>query len=558
MRYTILLFFVALVWGGYYDPDHFPMPSSNTSVPFVDCFGQSTNNHSLACGVTYDFCLQQTVDSPGWVLTTWNLFVPQFGAWLLPWLALTAQLPFETKDQPTNLMSLMLILGSPLLGAYSLTLMILNAHWINAAFRKLQQSNVIALHPKRPDHYDALDSVRWILIETMHVPIKCVFGRDYDLAQMIVRPENAEVWKSLAGEIAKTKRAKTFSLYAQLGWVVVAQVLSLIQFFTTGFTDNSVALGLAINSLWSWMLPLVWGWVFVGAQTSAESIRLAFQSIRPVVTKVARGRHKKPVNHDNAHNGPNAGQSSTEGHQSSTEDGQSSTEGGQISTEGGQTSTEGGQASIEGGQASAEGSQVPVDGGQISTEDRQAAIEGRQAYESRKVLKESCDFLEDRTDEIVETGMDTYWGLPIAGYEKEPGELFVFARVYTHMTACEHIRTAFDELRKKQQQEKTVQCDSCASCESGDSCESWNEQNFEANLEGTAAQIQHYIFQNRSENASDPQEMNPLAEDIEGKSDLEVHSGAPTDIGIHFVVAGLIGFLLQWGTTGAAIFIAYR
>jgi hypothetical protein len=54
-----------------------------------------------------------------------------FATWLIPWLALTAQLPFETKERLTNVMSLLMILGSPHLAAYSLSLMVLTPRWIN-------------------------------------------------------------------------------------------------------------------------------------------------------------------------------------------------------------------------------------------------------------------------------------------------------------------------------------------------------------------------------------------------------------------------------------------
>lgn len=51
--------------------------------------------------------------------------------------------------------------------------------------------------------------------------------------------------------------------------------------------------------------------------------------------------------------------------------------------------------------------------------------------------------------------------------------------------------------------------------------------------------------------------MMSLDGDVEGEHELKVHGGAPIGIGINFVVAGLIGFLLQWGTTGSAVIIAY-
>jgi len=56
-------------------------------------------------------------------------------------LALTAQLPYETKDGPTNMMSLMLAVGSPMLVTYSLCITILNSRWLNERFAFLRDEN---------------------------------------------------------------------------------------------------------------------------------------------------------------------------------------------------------------------------------------------------------------------------------------------------------------------------------------------------------------------------------------------------------------------------------
>jgi hypothetical protein len=250
------------------------------SVTLVDGNNVPTDNISLAMGCRYSDCVRFSNQTTGWQLLTWNQFAPMFSAWLLPWLALTAQLPFETRGPATNIMSLLMALGSPLLAGYSLALMVLNARWINGTFRRLREQGR-NLHPKRPEHYDALSVIRWILIEIQHVPIKFVHGLNYDFAQMIGRPENAATWKKFGKEIFKTKREKTLSLFTQLAWVIVAQVLSICQFFTTGADDDSVVLGLAVNALWAWMLPVVWGWVFVGTQVRARYIRDAIDTIRP-------------------------------------------------------------------------------------------------------------------------------------------------------------------------------------------------------------------------------------------------------------------------------------
>jgi hypothetical protein len=357
-------------------------------------------------------------------------------------------------------MSLLLILGSPLLAAYSLSLTVLNASWISRTFRQLRERSRYLAPPGGSEKEDIFDSIRQILIEVQHVPIKVVLGENYDFAQMVIRPENKPAWVQIAREIFKTKREKTLSLITQLLWVVLSQVLSIIQYFTTGADDNSVFLGLAVNSLWAWMLPLVWGWVHVGTQRNATSIRDAIEAvIPPRVIKLERGAFERS----------------------------------EFAEEEGETDT---------------------------TEDQ-----------SLEEKIDSCNFLVDRTDEADETDIASFYGFPIAGWEKEPGPLFVFSRVHTHIVACEHIRVAFDKLLKREEEEKSVDRGS------------WDD--FEANIKGLVKRTTYYGLQKRSR-------------DVEASKDFSVHTGAPGRIGFNLFVSCLVGFFLQWGTTGSAILIAYK
>lgn len=135
--------------------------------------------------------------------------------------------------------------------------------------------------PGRPEKEDLLESAHQILIKAQHVPLTIVLEESHDFIQMVVRPENKPAWGNLAKEIFKTKRGMTLSLIPQLAWVAVSQVLTTVHFSTTGEGDNSVVLGLAINSLWAWMIFLVWGWVYVGTQRNVTSIRDTICAIKP-------------------------------------------------------------------------------------------------------------------------------------------------------------------------------------------------------------------------------------------------------------------------------------
>jgi hypothetical protein len=64
-----------------------------------------------AWGIRYDQCLG--ICGPGYELSSWSDFSRRFTAWLLPFLALTAQLPFEARSIWSNIMCLFLAVGSP-------------------------------------------------------------------------------------------------------------------------------------------------------------------------------------------------------------------------------------------------------------------------------------------------------------------------------------------------------------------------------------------------------------------------------------------------------------
>ncbi|KAE9366619.1 hypothetical protein N431DRAFT_495066 [Stipitochalara longipes BDJ] len=243
------------------------------SIALRDRNGLPTSNFSEAWGISYESCNE--VCQGGAKAIEWNSFSLQFASWLLPWLALTAQLPFETISRARNAQSLILAIGSPLLIIYSLALTILNARSINREFRELCEENEDLKCPKQ---IKVIKAARVILIESQSIPLQVVNGPDREFAQLIVNPANSTWWTSVVGEILKTKREWTYSLIAQLVMVVIAQGLSIIDYITSPADDDTISVGLAINSLWLWMIPVAFGWVKVGTQTSAGSIKAALKS----------------------------------------------------------------------------------------------------------------------------------------------------------------------------------------------------------------------------------------------------------------------------------------
>jgi hypothetical protein len=160
-----------------------------------------TSNLTEAWGIRYEFCNNLCGPRGGWEPFDWTFFSTSVTAWVLPWLALTAQLPYETRSSFNNLLSLLLAVGSPMLITYSLCLTILNNRWINKQFRSLRDFN----EEQRGKQVMTLKAARIFLRESQHVPIKTKQSRA-EFAQLVVLPENRAWWESLGKEVMKSKR----------------------------------------------------------------------------------------------------------------------------------------------------------------------------------------------------------------------------------------------------------------------------------------------------------------------------------------------------------------
>lgn len=432
----------------FYDPDQLStailqalnQSSFNTSPnspTLFDRYGAPTNSTAAAWGCSFETCVQYSNELNGWTFISWERFAPQVSTWLIPWLALLAQLPFETRNTTTDLMSLLLMLGSPMLAVYSLCLAVLNASWIQDVFTREQKRWQQGSLRRAPgDRMKAIRATREILIETQHIPIQIVKGRYNDFAQSIVRPENTEWWCNLLKEILKTKREKTASLHMQLAWVLVTYLLSIIQFFTTGADNNSIVLGLAVAALYVWMLPVVWGYVFVGTQNFASSINNTLENFHAPVIKDPAGSNQS-----------------------------------------------------------------------------------------------TWDVIKDRTNDVVVPANDCIYGFQIAGWEQEPGPLFAYARVWSHLTACHHVLQSWHYLAQKQSERLAV-----------DTAVLWNDNDLAANLVGNPDQIGEYICQDLSSI----------------KGEMSVHSNTPQIATRNIIIATLVALAMQWSSTGSAILIAYK
>jgi hypothetical protein len=120
----------------------------------------------------------------------------------------------------------------------------------------------------------------------------------------------------------------------------------------------------------------------------------------------------------------------------------------------------------------------------------------------------------------------------VAGDAIEPGPIYNYARLWTHMTAAHHIFDAFKSMNRRLKRKGDAKRSVTG--------EAWNRDDYDANLAGEPQQMADFIgLKNNGE-------------------DMPLYSAkSPPDTMKRMLIAALMGLFVQWGTTGSAIVIAY-
>ncbi|RYP14614.1 hypothetical protein DL765_006285 [Monosporascus sp. GIB2] len=234
----------------------------------VDRMGSHTTDPSLVWGIGMHICDEYCSFSKLGTVFDFSTFTAGATNYLLPWLALTAQLPFETGEHTVmpNVMSFCYALGSPMLITYSLMITILNQHWLRAKFRSLESSH-------DPESATAKNA-RIFLQESQQLPLR-LSQEDGNLASLIVLPENADWWRKLSESIQITRRGVTLSLVAQLIVAILSWMLTVTTAFRSALGNPAEALVMSSGTLWIWLVPVICGWIAVGTQRDYGTIARA-------------------------------------------------------------------------------------------------------------------------------------------------------------------------------------------------------------------------------------------------------------------------------------------
>ncbi|RDW75667.1 hypothetical protein BP5796_06488 [Coleophoma crateriformis] len=466
--------------------------------------GNPTNNITEAWGVSFEACNSMCGPLGGYEAFQWTTFSAGVSSWLLPWLALTAQLPYETKDGLTNLTSLVMAIGSPILITYSLCITILNSRWLNKRFASLIKEN-----RELGGHQEDTIKAAWtILTESQHIPI-AIRETKATFAELVTSPENKDWWQTLRDEVQRSKRVVTYSLLAQTGWVSITELISIIDFFTSPFDNSTIGLlGVAINSLWMWMIPITLGWVWVGTQESAKTIESAL-----------RRASTKAIIQGQACNERMVGFTDTTGEIHRDFELLTDTTG-----------------EIHNGDLERQMELhpfVPHRSCSINEHNPRASEDMRLLQKPAQADVHSCSspsFQIDNKSQATEEWCEVV-SAPIkvsrhiSGYEVEAGPIFNYARPWFHLQTSLSVMQAFSQLNKRIRDKQTVSgCD-------------WNEGETKENFTGEPAQIAAYIFPRKLKGSAARTRLPGLLSMV--------------------LTATILAITVQWGTTGAAIMIAY-
>ena len=513
----------------------------------LDQYGLLTTNQSEAWGIPYEACnaLCGPLGGPG--TFDWNFFSQGLSQWLLPWLALTAQLPFETKDKQSNFVALLLAVGSPALIVYSLALTILNSRSINREFRQIKEIKGPDVHPQQTK---VIKAARTFLIESQHIPIQIYNGSKREFAQLIVNPDNWAWWCNLREEVRKTKRRWTYSLYIQVAWVCLSQFWAIVAFFTSGADNSVIGNALAINCLWIWMIPVVLGWVYVGTQSSAGSIKAALSSVPvPILGTQTNVRGECiGIRDRTTFNSPRMRLADPSGLDNSYMQ--------EHNLDGTSTLSQGSICGLAVDDSITNATYPEMDPihrnsqtlGMFSSfepfhkfsyglEDTKLDIELVEYGNSRPKSTNDLTDVEQQAQAILEekaeSGFhsDTFLGFSIQGADLEPGPIHNYARFWSHMNAVNHVVEAFTSLTQRQKREQTVHG------------RVWNpaKGQLAGNLEGSPEMMSKYI-----------------SVDYKDVVDIPVHVNKQPVPVMNCFKAAFVAIALQWGSTGSALLIAYR
>ncbi|KAK4461196.1 hypothetical protein QBC42DRAFT_270579 [Cladorrhinum samala] len=222
-------------------------------------------------GISIALCNEYCSRSSFGMVFNYQTFLGRATNYLLPWLALTAQLPYEAGDIITNIMCFFMGVGSPMTLTFSLMMTIFNRRWLREKVRRFHSEFPgSGLAPRLKDAGHFLEAAQ-------QVPLRMNHGAGW-LASLVVLDSNGKWWERLGGRLLATKRGVTLSLVVQILVAVAAWILTIIGTFGSSLGNHAEGLVLSSSTLWTWLVPVICGWISVGTQNKADAVEVALRA----------------------------------------------------------------------------------------------------------------------------------------------------------------------------------------------------------------------------------------------------------------------------------------
>jgi hypothetical protein len=157
---------------------------------------------------------------------------------------------------------------------FSLISTALNVHTTSGMFDDILKNNEMTSHMQ-----EAIQSAEYFLCGSQQSPIR--INQD-ELEKLFEEdPERLRNrWQPLKKGLQNTRRRYTFSLFAQTFFAVAAWLLTIIGSYVESLGQYSEALLLSSGTLWTWLVPIVYGWMTVGTQSGKDTVQHAIQGKR--------------------------------------------------------------------------------------------------------------------------------------------------------------------------------------------------------------------------------------------------------------------------------------
>ena len=158
--------------------------------------------------------------------------------------------------------------GSPALAGYSLAITRLNSRWLTRQFSNLNFPNK--------------DKIPFVVSTLQHIPFTIETSGSL-LPSLIVLPQIDRYWKLLEGA-AKRTRQWSIPMAMNIVWALIAFFLTIVD--SLADFDNFINLpgdaGYSVTAAWTYLLPLVVGWLYVGCQPDAGHLRDALYNAHDI------------------------------------------------------------------------------------------------------------------------------------------------------------------------------------------------------------------------------------------------------------------------------------